>query len=277
MQRVGIFGASGYTGLELLRLLAGHPHVELAFAGSEKSIGKRIDDLAPGCGRFGGVVRRSRPRPAPACVPARRCSSRRRPRCRSCTRCAIARRARRSSISPTSTGSSPSSRSTGCRSSTARRSQDRGLRRQPRLLPDRREPRADPAAPCTRDLGRRDRRRDERCERRRAARRGGGYSFVELEGSAKAYKVFAHQHQPEIAAALRGCSAEAIDLTFTPHLIPIARGILSTAYARTTKADDVGAAHRDPARCVRARALRARGRVRGRRRDRPGRCARTSA
>ena len=61
------------------------------------------------------------------------------------------------------------------------------------------------------------------------------YSFGELHGNAKAYKVLAHQHTPEIAQALAqfaGLPTEAIDLTFTAHLIPVARGILSTGYAR---------------------------------------------
>ena len=53
MHRVGILGASGYAGLELVRLLAGHTHIELAFAGSEKFIGRQIDELAPGLGALG--------------------------------------------------------------------------------------------------------------------------------------------------------------------------------------------------------------------------------
>ena len=61
------------------------------------------------------------------------------------------------------------------------------------------------------------------------------YSFVELEGNAKPYKVLRHQHQPEIAAVLGAFAGRPVDVAFTPHLIPIARGILSTAYARTTR------------------------------------------
>jgi N-acetyl-gamma-glutamyl-phosphate reductase len=61
------------------------------------------------------------------------------------------------------------------------------------------------------------------------------YSFGELYGNARAYKVLAHQHAPEIAQTLAqfaGLPTAAIDLTFTAHLIPVARGILSTGYAR---------------------------------------------
>ncbi|TMA72404.1 MAG: N-acetyl-gamma-glutamyl-phosphate reductase [Deltaproteobacteria bacterium] len=52
------------------------------------------------------------------------------------------------------------------------------------------------------------------------------YSFAEIDGDFRAYKVLRHQHQPEIAQML-GRS-----LTFTPHLLPTRRGILATCYAR---------------------------------------------
>ena len=52
------------------------------------------------------------------------------------------------------------------------------------------------------------------------------YSFVEIDEDFRAYKVLRHQHQPEIAQTLgRPC-------TFTAHLLPIKRGILSTCYGR---------------------------------------------
>ncbi|HED11517.1 MAG TPA: N-acetyl-gamma-glutamyl-phosphate reductase [Caldithrix abyssi] len=45
--KVGIVGAGGYTGSELARLLALHPDVELRFATSEKHQGKKLSDLHP--------------------------------------------------------------------------------------------------------------------------------------------------------------------------------------------------------------------------------------
>lgn len=45
--RVGIVGASGYTGAELMRLLAGHPHFELVVATGDTKAGERIADLYP--------------------------------------------------------------------------------------------------------------------------------------------------------------------------------------------------------------------------------------
>ena len=45
--RVGIIGASGYTGAELLRLIAAHPHLELALATGDSMARRRVADLYP--------------------------------------------------------------------------------------------------------------------------------------------------------------------------------------------------------------------------------------
>lgn len=72
-----------------------------------------------------------------------------------------------------------------------------------------------------------------------AGRRGTeDYSFVELYGDVKAYKVLTHQHTPEIAQTLSRVYGEKVALTFTPHLLPIPRGILSTAFARLDRKAD---------------------------------------
>jgi N-acetyl-gamma-glutamyl-phosphate reductase len=47
MVKIGIAGASGYTGLELIRLLAGHPDVELTFLTSERFQGQNISEVFP--------------------------------------------------------------------------------------------------------------------------------------------------------------------------------------------------------------------------------------
>ena len=44
---IGVIGATGYTGYELLQLLHRHPHARLAWATSESSAGKRMSDLYP--------------------------------------------------------------------------------------------------------------------------------------------------------------------------------------------------------------------------------------
>lgn len=45
--RAGVVGATGYTGFELVRLLSRHPDVELVFAVSRSDAGKRLNDLYP--------------------------------------------------------------------------------------------------------------------------------------------------------------------------------------------------------------------------------------
>jgi N-acetyl-gamma-glutamyl-phosphate reductase len=47
MIRVGVFGASGYTGVELVKIFARHPHVELKFATSDSYAGKKLSDALP--------------------------------------------------------------------------------------------------------------------------------------------------------------------------------------------------------------------------------------
>ena len=46
--RVGVVGAAGYAGIEVVRLVLGHPEFELAFATSDELAGKRIDAVYPG-------------------------------------------------------------------------------------------------------------------------------------------------------------------------------------------------------------------------------------
>ena len=45
--RVAILGAAGYGGQELLRLLASHPHFEVAGAGSRTHAGCGVEELLP--------------------------------------------------------------------------------------------------------------------------------------------------------------------------------------------------------------------------------------
>jgi N-acetyl-gamma-glutamyl-phosphate reductase len=55
-----------------------------------------------------------------------------------------------------------------------------------------------------------------------------------IDESVKAYKVLEHRHQPEMERALDALTSGATSVLFTPHLVPMQRGILSTIYARTT-------------------------------------------
>ncbi|MDR2198830.1 MAG: N-acetyl-gamma-glutamyl-phosphate reductase [Deltaproteobacteria bacterium] len=58
------------------------------------------------------------------------------------------------------------------------------------------------------------------------------YSFCEVNDNFKAYKMVGHQHTPEAQAALEGLSGGPLKISFTPHLLPLSRGILTTLYAR---------------------------------------------
>jgi N-acetyl-gamma-glutamyl-phosphate reductase len=57
------------------------------------------------------------------------------------------------------------------------------------------------------------------------------YSFAEVAGDLRAYKLLSHQHAPEIERAL-GRLAEGASITFTPHLLPVRRGLFATCYGR---------------------------------------------
>lgn len=56
MIKVGIVGVSGYGGGEALRLIAGHPAFELVYVAGESSAGSRLIDRFPGIGRLGELV-----------------------------------------------------------------------------------------------------------------------------------------------------------------------------------------------------------------------------
>src|SRR5437879_6083234 len=56
-RRVGIIGASGYTGAELLRLCAGHPDFKVVYATADTSAGTPIADLYPSlAARYGDLT-----------------------------------------------------------------------------------------------------------------------------------------------------------------------------------------------------------------------------
>lgn len=59
--------------------------------------------------------------------------------------------------------------------------------------------------------------------------------FCEVNESMKAYGVATHRHTPEIEEQLGYASGENVLLNFTPHLVPMNRGILATAYATLKK------------------------------------------
>ena len=59
--------------------------------------------------------------------------------------------------------------------------------------------------------------------------------YCEVNENIKAYGVATHRHTPEIEDQLSYASGEKVVLNFTPHLVPMNRGILVTAYANLKK------------------------------------------
>lgn len=59
--------------------------------------------------------------------------------------------------------------------------------------------------------------------------------FCEVNENMKAYGVANHRHTPEIEEQLGYAAGEKVVLNFTPHLVPMNRGILATEYAKLTK------------------------------------------
>jgi len=65
--------------------------------------------------------------------------------------------------------------------------------------------------------------------------------FAEASDNFKAYAVRGHRHHPEILeslSTLESMSQRKIGLTFVPHLVPMVRGILATCYARIERDTD---------------------------------------
>jgi len=62
------------------------------------------------------------------------------------------------------------------------------------------------------------------------------FSFMSIDSDVRAYRIFRHQHEPEIRQTLsRTIEGAPVSLTFVPHLLPVARGILATSIATLKK------------------------------------------
>ncbi|WP_417068142.1 N-acetyl-gamma-glutamyl-phosphate reductase [Niveibacterium terrae] len=68
-----------------------------------------------------------------------------------------------------------------------------------------------------------------------------GSLFSEASDNFKAYGVGGHRHLPEIRQGLAAAAGQQVGLTFVPHLTPAIRGIHATLYARLTREVDVQA------------------------------------
>ncbi len=59
--------------------------------------------------------------------------------------------------------------------------------------------------------------------------------YPNRESNVVAYNIGVHRHTPEIEQELSAVASEPVRVTFTPHLVPMTRGILSTVYMRLTE------------------------------------------
>lgn len=251
--RAGIFGVSGYSGLELGWLLARHPEVELAFATSDRWQGRTLGEIIPSAARFRNLALttvKEGEAAAPACdvvflaTPAEASLSLvqalsqapQAPRPRVVDLSGAFRLAD-ASLYPRYYGFehaapgrlaearyglidwfAPSLREAALVANPGCYATAASLALAPLLAEDLIEPDViiDAASGVT-GAGRRS---------------SEAYSLAELDGDVFAYKVLAHQHTPEIAQTLSTVARSPVDVTFTAHLLPVRRGILATSYAR---------------------------------------------
>lgn len=72
------------------------------------------------------------------------------------------------------------------------------------------------------------------------------YTFMEVDENVSPYRVGDHQHTPEIEQALGRVAKAPVSVTFVPHLLPVKRGLIVTAFARVcpnVSESDVSAAY----------------------------------
>lgn len=65
-----------------------------------------------------------------------------------------------------------------------------------------------------------------------------GNLFTDMDGNMKAYGVGTHRHTPEIEQTLTILANKEVKVTFVPHVVPLDRGILTTAFARPKEGID---------------------------------------
>jgi N-acetyl-gamma-glutamyl-phosphate reductase len=228
---VGIVGVSGYGGGEILRLCAGHPAFELRYVGGESSAGQRLEERFPGLTRYGDlVVERWDPRTVPeldllfVSLPTGESAS------------AVGRLPERLKIVdvggdhrfangwtygltelwPDRIGESSRVADPGCYPAASLLA----------LAPLVAEGLVEPHGIVV----------DAKSGVSGAGRGGGGgFGFSEVNEDVSAYGLIKHSHLPEMRSALSRLAGESVSLTFTPHLIPMTRGILATCYARAAR------------------------------------------
>jgi N-acetyl-gamma-glutamyl-phosphate reductase len=226
--KVGIVGVSGYGGGEALRLCAGHPAFEVVYVAGESSAGARLIEKFPGIGKLGDLVIQKWDLAALpkldllfASLPSGESKD------------ALARVPNETKIVdiggdhrfvegwtygladvwPEQIKKSTRIANPGCYPSASLAA----------LAPLMAEKLIEPGGIII----------DAKSGVSGAGRGGGStFGYAEVNEDVSAYGLLKHAHVPEMVKALSQIGGAAASLTFTPHLIPMTRGILSTCYAR---------------------------------------------
>lgn len=248
---VGIVGVSGYSGMELARLVAAHPSFRLMLAVSDKWAGRELGDCLPVAGRA-ATVRCAAQADAPSsfgklgliffCTPAEVSIALADPALKSAARVVDLSGAfrlpadayprwygfehQRPDLLPRAVYSLPEATGTRDALRTAALVSNPGCYATASvlgLLPLLRDGVIDGAGLVV----------DAKSGTTGAGRKATEeMSFSEIDGDLRAYRVLRHQHTPEIERALATAGVSGEKLTFTPHLLPTRRGILATVYGR---------------------------------------------
>ena len=231
--RVGIVGVSGYGGGEVLRLCATHPSFELVYVAGESSAGQKLIDRFPGIGSLGEIaIQKWDPAALPGDLDVLFASL---PTGGSQGPLAAVRRRTKivdiggdhraaegwtyglADVWPGQIKNSTRIANPGCYPAASLTA----------LAPLVANKLIEPAGIII----------DAKSGVSGAGRGGGGtFGFAEVNEDVAAYGLLKHSHVPEMQATLSTLSGggSPVSLTFTPHLIPMTRGILATCYGRAT-------------------------------------------
>jgi N-acetyl-gamma-glutamyl-phosphate reductase len=230
MIKVGIVGVSGYGGGEALRLVVGHPQFELVYVAGESSAGSPLVDKFPGIGKTGNlVIQKWDPADLPsmdllfASLPSGESSA---------ALAAVPKSVKIVDIGgdhrfaegwvygladvwPDRIQNATRVANPGCYPAATLSA----------LAPLAAGSLIDPASIIV----------DAKSGVSGAGRGGGStFGFAEVNEDVSAYGLLKHAHLPEMNKAIAQLAGKPASLVFTPHLIPMTRGIIATCYGRGT-------------------------------------------
>jgi N-acetyl-gamma-glutamyl-phosphate reductase len=226
--RVGIVGATGYGGGEILRLCIGHPAFELCYVAGESSAGQRLGDHYPGLSQYADLtIQRWEPDSVPdldllfVSLPTGD-SARTIPQLPERLKVIDVGGDHRFSdgwtyglteLWPDQVKNASRVADPGCYPAAIL------LALAPLIADGLIEPSGIVADAKSGVSG---------------AGRGGGatFGYADLNEDLAAYGLLKHNHVPEMREALSRLAKRPASLTFTPHLVPMTRGILATCYGR---------------------------------------------